>query len=533
MKNTPDKVQLTIKAEERLSPDMLGIELGVKILDQSSEPVSGQPFKVFSGSDVLIEGTTDEQGEYSGQRVFNVQEGTQKKVFLVLEGSAVTDWKIVGIGNEAGKKSQESDNDTTEGDEAADTEDTLEEILNGNRTVKKGEEISLRKEIYRVTGDITVEEGGRLIIESGAILEFEEGTGLICKGILVAVGTREAPIIFKPSSEGWDNITLVGKGTLGSHLEYCVIEGGQGRNYDYYHNNYGENGYVVLLRRPEKAADDKSCGGGLLLIATDPIDSNLQEDSTNSPSVREEMTLRFLIIKNNSSKRSGGGIYCHHSSPTIEKCRIESNQSMFGGGISLAKSKSSIRSSRILNNIARRGGGIDVSMSKIVMEDCLIDANCTENGGGSGVHCTTSIVKIVSSKIQGNRSTGTKEVSGAGIKLKMRSELEIVDSEITENESDGEGGAISSGGDCKLIIIRSKINRNRGKDSIVWCYLSEAEIIDSEIAFNSCSRNVISFNRHRLKIDRSRIKGNYVQRLPVLDIEETDYTVVDSEIQEK
>lgn len=96
LRNQPDKAQLTIASEERLSPDMLGIDLRVKILDQANQPVNGQLFKVHVDGDVLVQGATDEQGEYSGQRVLTVQEGTQRKVFLVLEDSAVTDWKVIG-----------------------------------------------------------------------------------------------------------------------------------------------------------------------------------------------------------------------------------------------------------------------------------------------------------------------------------------------------------------------------------------------------------------------------------------------------
>lgn len=95
-KNQPDKAQLTIASEERLSPDMLGVDLRVKVLDQAKQPINGQLFKVHVDGEVLVQGATDENGEYNGQRILNLQEGTQGKVFLVLENSAATDWKVIG-----------------------------------------------------------------------------------------------------------------------------------------------------------------------------------------------------------------------------------------------------------------------------------------------------------------------------------------------------------------------------------------------------------------------------------------------------
>lgn len=94
--NSPHKAVLSIKNEVQLTPDRIGTELGVVVLDKANNPISGQPFLVHADSEVLIEGITDERGEFSGQRVINVQEGIQRKVYLTLEGSPVTDWKFVG-----------------------------------------------------------------------------------------------------------------------------------------------------------------------------------------------------------------------------------------------------------------------------------------------------------------------------------------------------------------------------------------------------------------------------------------------------
>lgn len=560
LKNQPDKAQLTIASEERLSPDMLGIGLRVKVLDQAKQPVNGQPFKIHMDDEVLVQGATDENGEYSGQRILNVRKGMQRKVFLVLEGSATTDWKVIGgqkqeeepapdvaeIPNyvfwarmkdftttiklpahpqshfdedhfikllagqisltknekkiiirdmyklrqkqvdelirvfdeerrkfielspkhsvqlkeledkaaadwrelemeyEDGKGSQGSEDVTT------DTESTFEGILNGNRAVKKGETVRLHKETYTVTGDILIEEGGVMVIEPGANLEFNEACGIICKGKLVAVGTKENLVSFRPARRFWSNITLSGPGTLGSQFEYCIIEGGLGGKCTESDRLERLDGHPFYDPSNDEESVDAwgGFGGALLFLYTDP---EFRSES------QRKITVRNVICRNNRAGK-GGALYCYRSSPLIEDCQFQDNSLKFpdstfvpanrhGGGVYLSKSNARIRRTSISGNQTfMHGGGVYILDSDIVMEDCSINDNdCIGNtsAGTSGLFISNSRLRLTTSSVKRN---GLKKLSKrGGIYIGEESEVNMTGCTLSENSAEywrGRGGGI-------------------------------------------------------------------------------------------
>ncbi len=81
--------------------------------------------------------------------------------------------------------------------------------------------------LYRVTGDLVVPVGGTLILTPGVILEFEAGLWsefeLDARGTLLAEGTAEAPIVFRPAA-GVDEFNYIRVADGGSRLRHCRIE---------------------------------------------------------------------------------------------------------------------------------------------------------------------------------------------------------------------------------------------------------------------------------------------------------------------
>ncbi len=544
-KGKPDKVRLTIQSEERLSPDRVGVELAVKILDQTSEPVSGQPFQVHADGEVLLEGITNERGEFSGQRVLTVQEGTQRKVFLVLDGSAATDWKTVGEKKEepqvpetmevsvkvldaAGKPligypfKVQVENDgpvdaKTDGKgeyrretilgaqqgtqrrvslvlkvatvlpkEEAAPSDILNEVLSGKRAIKNGEEFRLAKETYKVTGDINVEEGGCLVIEAGAVLEFQTDTGILARGLLRAIGTKEAPIIFKASEKRWGNITLYGKGVRGSQLEYCVVENGGGRQLD--------TGKAETIPLPYTQSSSYRSGGGILILSTDEPLLGFNDEEVAARNLLDRVSLKDLLIRGCEAERgNGGGISCLQSSPIIENCRIDGNQSYKGkgGGIYIDRGNFSLKNTSLTSNKAEVGGGIYLDETESKVESTAITGNSAEQGGG--VFVGGGNVRFTSSQIRSNTATecqessssggggvrawcaqlhidqtevtGNKARCGGGISAKS-SQVSIKDSKIKKNVADFEGGGIKVNFG-KMTLLSSEVNGNsvRQKDS--------------------------------------------------------------------
>lgn len=94
-----------------------------------------------------------------------------------------------------------------------------------------------------LTGDVlivkplTVPEGVTLTIDPGTIVRFEKSAkadnGIVVKGALVAVGTREKPIRFIPKDAAagpWRGIEFQGAGR--GRLEFCSFEKASGRIID-------------------------------------------------------------------------------------------------------------------------------------------------------------------------------------------------------------------------------------------------------------------------------------------------------------
>ena len=99
---------------------------------------------------------------------------------------------------------------------------------------------------YRVTGDLTVEDGGRLVIQPGTTLEFAQDTGLYVQGhgALVAVGTVSDKILFTGASQVrgyWNGIVFEqDANSFDNELKYAEIayagadQRWSGTSYGYY-----------------------------------------------------------------------------------------------------------------------------------------------------------------------------------------------------------------------------------------------------------------------------------------------------------
>jgi parallel beta-helix repeat protein len=109
------------------------------------------------------------------------------------------------------------------------TEELVDEVLLGD-TVWQGR--------IRVTGQIRVPVGSRLIIMPGTIVEFTkkdtngDGIGessLMMQGVLIAKGTEKKPILFRSAEPekgrgDWDAINIIGSDGVRNLIEYCQFE---------------------------------------------------------------------------------------------------------------------------------------------------------------------------------------------------------------------------------------------------------------------------------------------------------------------
>ncbi len=81
----------------------------------------------------------------------------------------------------------------------------------------------------RISGKETIHD--LVIIEPGTILEMEEGASRIFEGRVLAIGTKESPIIVRPAVEGqlpWGTLGVRGPASSHSRFEFCQMSGGSG-----------------------------------------------------------------------------------------------------------------------------------------------------------------------------------------------------------------------------------------------------------------------------------------------------------------
>ena len=89
-KDLPRKVDLTVDSEQRVSDDFFGCKFEVKIIDKDRKPVPWHPFKLKHGEEVIIDGETNGEGIFEGEKVLNIRRYTQSKVTLILEDNPAT-----------------------------------------------------------------------------------------------------------------------------------------------------------------------------------------------------------------------------------------------------------------------------------------------------------------------------------------------------------------------------------------------------------------------------------------------------------
>ena len=143
------------------------------------------------------------------------------------------------------------------------------------------------------------------------------------------------------------------------------------------------------------------------------------------------------------SNRSGAGIFCGNSSPTITGCTISNNAAGWSaGGICCNESSPTITDCTITGNTAAEsdGGGINCSYSSHPMITGCTITNNTANGswGGGGITCYESSTPTFSNcTISDNTAP-----SGGGISCYNSGNPTITDCTISNNTATGSGGGI-------------------------------------------------------------------------------------------
>ena len=245
--------------------------------------------------------------------------------------------------------------------------------------------------IYRITGDISVQEGDSLILLSGTEFLFDGEYNFTIKGVLKAVGTEQDSIIFDSyDQQKWKGLMFEGV-TEETILNYVYISGGQ-----------------------------KVEGGGMALYYSHPI-------------------LKNITISGNIADYLGGGIALSYSNPYLLNMNISDNSAYHGGGMYLSYSSPTLTGVTFSNNtVGSRGGGIHLVVSSISGSYLFINNNYS-GGHGTGIFISAeSEVSLYNTTIVGNM-VGGGDVFGAGI-YSDGGIVNLINSIIYYNRREGDFG---------------------------------------------------------------------------------------------
>ena len=139
-------------------------------------------------------------------------------------------------------------------------------------------------------------------------------------------------------------------------------------------------------------------------------------------------------------RATGGGIFCHESSPKLTNLNIVQNGASLGGGIAcLEGSNPIIRDCLFSDNSSVDGGALALYWnSNPIIDNCGILRNSATSKGG-GIYCRQSNPIILDCIISRN----TSEDQGGGIACNFRSEPVILRTAIVDNSSTERGGGVS------------------------------------------------------------------------------------------
>ncbi|HEY6565268.1 MAG TPA: hypothetical protein VIY86_12270, partial [Pirellulaceae bacterium] len=214
---------------------------------------------------------------------------------------------------------------------------------------------------------------------------------------------------------------------------------------------------------------------------------------------RESLTLRNSIVTGNTAS-IGGGIANRHGLIVMQSCVVYGNVAKYeGGGIvnnegSLESHDSTIQGNRVSNltgaftfggglqNIGRasallvrsqvlgnsayaplpgvmgQGGGISVMLeSSLHLIDSVVTDNFAEHNGGGVFVLDNSTARLELNSMVSSNVSGQ---AGGGLHL-QRSMVQILDSFVAGNTTDLRGGGISAANDVILDITNSQVTDNR------------------------------------------------------------------------
>src|SRR3990170_7849058 len=258
---------------------------------------------------------------------------------------------------------------------------------------------------YYISASPTVQNLATLIIPKGVVLKFNTNTYLYVYGTLSVdgsvgmvyftskndntVGQTISGSSGNPAPNDWGYLYIIGAGTSGSVVDYCVLR-------------YGNNGIVISSSDPviKHCTFSNNYSYGINLSSSSAtLDSNLINNnlqygiylSSSSP------VISGCKVLNNGSSGTYWGIYSTSGSPTIQNCVIKNNT---GGGVQIYASTNPLTVSG--DTVSSNGNGHGIY--------CLSTAQATISNNYVSGHTAATAAGIVTSwaQVNSNYITGNR-----------------------------------------------------------------------------------------------------------------------------
>jgi len=254
---------------------------------------------------------------------------------------------------------------------------------------------------YEVSGEITIQSGESLTIESGVEVNFLGHYKFTVNGTLLAIGTLTDTILFTTDNPGtgWHGIRLTESQT-GSVFQFCRFEFGKtsGSNFPDQHggavmmNNSDAIIKNCLFYHNEATADDNGMGGAIYGINT-----------TSGTQIME-----CLFIENHTYGEGGAIKFTGDNGANIESCRFIDNTVLYGGGaICLygCYDTQIVKSLFFENSTTYSAGGavfIEGYSENVRFVNCTMYNNQASGGDGGGVEIAFSDASFTNCIIYNN-----------------------------------------------------------------------------------------------------------------------------------